>query len=139
MYGNSSWNKGKHIVEPCTDVDNYDFCPLKGGNENSSIGTDVKPGMWWHWVAVQDYPNFRFYLNGVEEVSQSATGTWKAGTQAVTIGTNTSFEAARSWDGYLDEARVLNVVKDVNWVKLEFESQKEGQKFVTLGPTRKRF
>jgi hypothetical protein len=26
----------------------------------------------------------------------------------------------------------MNVPKDANWIKLEFESQKEGQKFLTF-------
>ena len=34
-----------------------------------------------------------------------------------------------------NEARILNVLKDANWAKLEYESQKEGQKFLTFGPT----
>ena len=41
----------------------------------------------------------------------------------------------REWDGILDEARVLKVARDANWVKLEFESQKEGAKFLSFGPT----
>ena len=35
-------------------------------------------------------------------------------------------------DGSLDEARILNVVKDADWAKLEYESQREGQKLVTF-------
>ena len=40
----------------------------------------------------------------------------------------------REWDGILDEARV-QVARDANWVKLEFESQKDGSKFLSFGPT----
>jgi hypothetical protein len=52
----------------------------------------------------------------------------------VGLGNNTTWaDGRRSWDGLLDEARVLDVVKDASWVKLDYESQREGQKLVTLG------
>jgi hypothetical protein len=71
-------------------------------------------------------------------VSSSEGGTWTTGTKEVAIGNNSS-SMGRSWDGYLDEARVMKVVKDANWVKLEYESQREGQKFLTMGATQRRF
>jgi hypothetical protein len=47
------------------------------------------------------------------------------------IGNNSS-SLGRAFDGSLDEARLMVVAKDANWAKLEYESQKMGQKFVTL-------
>jgi hypothetical protein len=35
----------------------------------------------------------------------------------------------------MDEARVLGVAKDANWVKLDFQSQMEASKFLSFGPT----
>ena len=48
-------------------------------------------------------------------------------------------DRGRQWDGVLDEARVLNVVKDEHWIKLDYESRREGQKFLTFGKTESRF
>jgi hypothetical protein len=39
----------------------------------------------------------------------------------------------REWDGIFDEARVMSVAKDPSWALLEFESQKEGSKFLSFG------
>jgi hypothetical protein len=77
-------------------------------------------------------------LNSVLEVSSNEGNSWTTGTKEVAIGNNSS-STGRSWDGYLDEARIMKVVKDVNWVKLEYESQREGQKFLTHGTTQRRF
>ncbi len=143
-YGMPTWteNRGKNIVEICVEsVGGGDICPLKGGNANAWQGTDVAPGKWFHWVAIHNHPNVAFYLNGVLEVSSDEGGTWTSGAaKPVAIGNNSNAATGgRSWDGYLDEARVMKVVKDVNWVKLEYESQREGQKFVTLGATQRRY
>jgi len=32
----------------------------------------------------------------------------------------------------------MNVPKDANWIKLEYESQRDAQKFLTFGATTKR-
>jgi Concanavalin A-like lectin/glucanases superfamily/Domain of unknown function (DUF2341) len=137
-YGAADWddNMGKHIVESCTElVGGADLCPLKGGENAPWKGTDVAPGKWWHWTVVNDYPKIHFYLNGVEEVSLTSVDDWTSGAaKPVGIGNNTNHtDGRRSWDGYLDEARVLNVAKDASWVKLDYESQREGQKLVTFG------
>jgi hypothetical protein len=102
------------------------------------LGTDVKPGEWWHWTVVQDYPSIRIYLNGALEVENTDGGDWTSGTDnPVGIGNNTTWpDGRRSWDGYLDEARVLNEPRSDAWVKLDYESQREGQKLVTLGAVR---
>jgi hypothetical protein len=46
-----------------------------------------------------------------------------------------SLMGKREWDGIIDEVRVFSTAKDANWIKLEFESQKEGSKFLTFGQT----
>jgi hypothetical protein len=104
-------------------------------NDICAVGkTEVATGKWYHMVAVHDRPNIYYYLNGKLEAMDDEPAAWKSDpTKPVTIGTNASGPAARSFDGYLDEARILNVVKDANWVKLDYESQREGQTFLTFG------
>ncbi len=137
MYGSSSWgeNMNKHIVEMCAESKgNGDECAI---NEPPSKGSDVAPLKWFHWVAVFNDPTLTLYLNGVKEVS-AMSGGWKSDPQyPVGVGNNSQIPG-RSWDGYLDEARVMNVSKDESWIKLEFESQREGQQFVTYGMTQQR-
>ena len=42
-------------------------------------------------------------------------------------------DGRRSWDGLVDVGRVVDVVKDAILIRLVYESQREGQKLVTLG------
>jgi hypothetical protein len=44
----------------------------------------------------------------------------------------------RFWDGVLDEARVPKVPKDEHWIKLDYESQREGSKLLSFWKTRER-
>jgi hypothetical protein len=137
MYGSSDWgeNANKHIVEICAET--------KGGEDDCAIhakpadGSDVAPNKWWHWVAVINDPTLTLYLNGVLEMTVTS-GNWKSDPQyAVGVGANSQI-GGRSWDGYLDEARVMGVSKDASWAKLEYESQREAQKFSVLGSTQQR-
>jgi hypothetical protein len=130
FYGAADWteNKGKNIVEMCAEgTQSNDMCPVKPG------ATDVALGKWTVIHAVHDKPKLTLYLNGAQEATLSINETWKSdATKAVSIGNNSS-ALKRAFDGLLDEARVLNVSKDANWIKLDFESQKEGSKFVSFG------
>jgi hypothetical protein len=45
-----------------------------------------------------------------------------------------SLMGKRNWDGILDEVRVSNVARSADWIKLDYESQKEGAKLVSYGP-----
>ncbi|HET7722964.1 MAG TPA: DUF2341 domain-containing protein, partial [Acidimicrobiales bacterium] len=130
FYGASSWseNRGRHIVELCAEgTQSNDLCPVKPGT-----GTDVAIGKWSLIHAVHDHPRLILYVNGVQEATISANEAWKSdATRPVSIGNNSS-ALRRAFDGLLDEARVINVAKDANWVKLDFESQKEGSKFVSF-------
>ena len=66
--------------------------------------------------------------------AETFDGPWKSGDHAVGIGNQSQFPPqGRSWDGWLDEARVIGAVKSGHWVKLDYESQREGQKFLTFG------
>jgi hypothetical protein len=136
FYGSSSWdeNRGRNIVEMCAEgTASNDMCPVKPGT-----GTDVAPGKWTLITAVHDHPRLFLYVNGAQEATITANETWKSdATKPVSIGNNSS-ALGRAFDGLLDEPRVLLVAKDASWIKLDFESQKEGSKLVTFGETVKK-
>ena len=100
---------------------------------NSKTGTDVKPGTgWYHLLAFHEHPETSFYVNGKFEAKLTSNTTWKTNATAKVMIGNNSSNTKRSFDGYLDEARLMGVSKDANWAKLEYESQRAGQKFVTV-------
>lgn len=102
--------------------------------------TDMVTNQWFHFVGVHDHPKVRLYVNGVLDKEEIFNVPWRSDDHAVGIGNQSQFpDKGRSWDGWLDEARVLNVVKDEHWIKLDYESQREGQRFLSFGETGKRF
>ena len=128
-FGKAEYYGNRHLTESCLEsTAGNDVCPVNRG----PTATDCKLGSWYHILAVHDYPRTRFYVNGKLDAELTNNGTWTADNQAsVTIGTNpTSGQRNnRSFDGLLDEARLMLVTKDEHWIKLEYESQREGQKF----------
>jgi hypothetical protein len=132
-YGTKSWHKGVELIEMCVEQPpNADLCvPGK---------TDMVPGQWFQVVAVHDFPKAKLYVNGVLDKSDTFDVNWVSGDgHPVGIGNQSQFpEKGRQWDGWLDEARVLNVAKDDDWLKLDYESQKEGSKLLSFGKTQER-
>jgi hypothetical protein len=132
-FGIKSWHKPpRELVEMCVEqAPRADLC---------TIGkTDMALDAWYHFVGVQDHPHTRLYVNGKLDVEQPFDVPWTSGDHPVGIGNQSQFpQQGRSWDGMLDEARVLNVPKDANWIKLDYESQREGQKFLKLGKPQQR-
>jgi hypothetical protein len=119
-------------VETCAEgTVNGDLCPV-----NEKTGQLVTPNKgWYHLLAIHDRPKHSIWINGVKDAEVVDDGEpWKSDpTKPLAIGNNAS-SLGRSFDGIVDEARIMNVAKDANWIKLEYESQKEGQKFVTVPP-----
>ncbi len=120
---------GRNIVETCAEgTINNDLCPV------NTKGTDVAPGKgWFHLLAVHDHPKPPIWVKGLLQKEVPDDGEpWKSDpARPVAIGNNAS-RSDRSFDGFVDEARIMLVPKDANWIKLEYESQREGQKFVTV-------
>jgi hypothetical protein len=133
-YGIRSWHKPPaDKIEMCVEQPpSADLCVP--GN------TDMVTGQWFQVVAVHDFPRAKLYVNGVLDKSDTFDVNWISGDgHPVGIGNQSQFpEKGRQWDGWLDEARVLNVAKDDHWLKLDYESQKEGSKLLVFGKTQER-
>jgi hypothetical protein len=126
--GQASDYGGRHLTENCLQsAQTNDVCPV-----DRMDGTNAQAGTWYHILGIHDYPSTRYYVNGEFEAERISNTTWQTdNNRGVTIGNNASSQG-RSFDGFLDEARVMLVAKDVNWIKLEYESQREGQKFLSF-------
>ena len=133
-FGVRDWHKPPaELIEICVErAPKGDLCVVGKA--------DMVTGQWFHLVGVHDQPKARLYVNGVLDKEETFDMPWASGDHPVGIGNQSQFpQQGRSWDGVLDEARVLNVVKDEHWIKLDYESQREGQRLVTFGETRTRF
>lgn len=129
-FGIRSWHKPEaELVEICVErTPKGDLCGI--GKVDMALDT------WYHFVGVHDFPFAKLYVNGELDSATKFDEPWTSGDHPVGIGNQSQFPGkGRSWDGVLDEARVLNVAKDAHWIKLDFESQRAGQKFLTFGAT----
>jgi hypothetical protein len=127
-FGIRDWHKPPaDLVEMCVEQPpNADLCVVGK--------TDMLAGQWFQVVAVHDFPEAKLYVNGVLEKTSTFDVNWISGDHPVGIGNQSQFpEKGRQWDGVLDEARALNVAKGDDWIKLDYESQREGQTLVRLG------
>lgn len=133
-FGIRSWHKpAADLVEICVEqAPRGDLC---------AIGrTDMQLDTWYHFTGVHEYPHVKLYVNGQLEMVDKFAVPWTSGDHPVGIGNQSQFpDRGRAWDGVLDEARVLNVVKDQHWIKLDYESQREGQRFLKHGVTHRRW
>jgi hypothetical protein len=132
-YGVRDWHKpAAELIEMCVEQPpSADLCvPGK---------TDMVTGKWFHVVAVHDFPRAKLYVNGVLDKSDTFDVNWISDVHPVGIGNQSQFpEKGRQWDGWLDEARVLNVAKNDDWLKLDYESQREGARLLSFGKTQQR-
>ena len=88
-------------------------------------------------VATQDLKTLTLYVDGKRAASAGSFN--QNGPHGFAISHNMqansdALKGTREWDGIFDEARVMSVLKDANWALLDFESQKEGSKFLSVGP-----
>ena len=132
-FGIRDWHKPPaDLVEICVEE------PPRG--DLCVVGkTDMAVGRWFHFVGVHDFPKVRLYVNGALEAEETFDVNWISGDYPVGIGNQSQFpEQGRFWDGVLDEARVLKVPKDAHWIKLDYESQREGSRLLRFGEPQER-
>jgi hypothetical protein len=108
----------------------------KAPSDSCAIGPAAQAKVWLHLGIIQNKMQIRFFINGKQIASAGSTGT--ASPHALGIGQQSQYNEKRNWDGLVDEARVMSVEKNPDWMKLEFESQKEGSTFLSFGPTQTR-
>ena len=142
--GDNSWRVQKFGVRSwhTPPADLVEICVEKAPRGDlCAIGrTDMKLDTWYHFVGVHDFPHVKLYVNGALEMVHRYDVPWTSGDHPVGIGNQSQFpDKGRQWDGVLDEARVMNVAKDAHWIKLDYESQREGQKLVVFGRTHRRW
>jgi hypothetical protein len=125
----------KNITESCIEAPGgEDFCPVQGvakpGDDQGTAwkGVDIKNGEWHFLTQVLNGKKVSYYVDGDSAIAWSGGGNWVSGTEPVAIGNNAN--RARSFDGILDEARIQSVARGADWIKLDFESQKEGSKLL---------
>jgi hypothetical protein len=116
---NSSW-------ESCTKAPGSGhYCAISRTNR-------TMVNVWFHFTLVITRSNLTQFINGAQDGRTGNAG--RVSQHPFGIGQQTqSLMGKREWDGIIDEVRVSSVDRGANWIKLDYESQKEGQKFLTFG------
>jgi hypothetical protein len=128
--GDTSWTLQREGTtthfETCVRTPPYHSCAI------SKTATALNK--WFHFAITFAQPTITLYINGVRD-AMSTDPNWLMGDQPLGMGQQTqSLMGKRNWDGILDEVRVANVSRSADFIKLDYESQKEGSKLVSFGP-----
>jgi hypothetical protein len=96
----------------------------------------IEFGRWYHFAGVHDGRAVRLYINGRREGQGNAGSDHGSfGDHAVTLGFSLHrMMEQRFMDMIIDEARFTRDSKTDDWIKLDYESLKEGSTFVSFGP-----
>jgi hypothetical protein len=107
-------------------------------NQQCAIGAGMMTKQWVHFVLTRNGGSQTLYMNGARVAGGGAAN--RADNKPLGIGQQTQYldpvrhvNEQRSWEGILDEARVMNVVTSGDWIKLETQSQKPDSKFLIHG------
>jgi len=109
---------------------------LINGKSLSAKSSDVmKDGTWAHIVATHDGTTTRLFVNGVE--SNSTTG-WSlspsdtAGDDLL-IGQSSVSGYVSWWEGFLDEVRISDAARNLEWISTSYTNQQNPATFYTVG------
>jgi biopolymer transport protein ExbB len=98
------------------------------------IGKAMDLKKWYHFVVRRNGGSFQLFMNGAQVAGATAGNR----TKKVPLGFGEMTEwytypgEQRSWEGVMDEARVMNKAMSNDWIKLEYESQRPDGKFLTF-------
>jgi hypothetical protein len=135
--GDTSWTLQKVMYPAGTG---YQSCVFSGATNDHSCsynfaGQPLVTKQWLHFMLVLQDPRQILYINGKFN-SMRDDGQWRQGAHPLGIGNQSQILGGRrQWDGILDEARVMQVLRGPAWAKLEFESQKENPTLLKFGQT----
>ncbi len=142
---NSASNSGSTQYFFDTELSRCAFINLTGssipvfmyndGRSTNFTAPSWSANTWHHFVfAYNKTGNVqRFFLDGVEQTGSGATGTWgstSAGTNAY-IGNR--FDSSAGMPGIFDEVRTSNIIRPDGWYIADYNSQKAGSTFITVG------
>jgi hypothetical protein len=119
---------GGRTFEPCCWQGSYHMCAV--GKLQGQTGT------WYRFAAsFTRGSGIKFWINNAVDAEARDGSTMEKSPRPLVIANQTQGDTRRWWDGVLDEVRVTNGARSEAWIKLDYESAKEGQKFTTLGQT----
>lgn len=111
------------------------FMATTGGNSSYVGGPHVlSTGVWYYVTAVYSSAvGLIGYVNAASDGAGVANGALLTGAGQTEIGNDIGGVGLRFWDGLIDEVRISNIARSIDWITTEYNNQKSGSTFVSLG------
>ncbi|MCK5332416.1 DUF2341 domain-containing protein [Candidatus Parcubacteria bacterium] len=90
---------------------------------------------WYYVTATYSGSQVVFYVNGINAGSDNVSGTIDQTTYPLRIGwlDNAVVPNNRYFDGQIDEVRISNIARSVDWITTEYNNQSQPTEFYSLG------
>ena len=92
---------------------------------------DIDPGGWNHIAVTFDGIDIKGYVNGALDWTQNVPGTIDSSTNDFLIG-DWKNPTNKPMDGIIDEARVSNTDRSLEWIEASYLSQNDNFAFITV-------
>lgn len=118
-------------------TDGFSFVVNTPAVEN--LGSTVNPvaNEWHYVVGTYDGTTQTLYANSTAStlttVSQLVSGNINTNNYNLAIGENLQ-QTGRYWDGIIDEVRISNIARSLEWIEAEFLNQASPNTFMSFGP-----
>ena len=105
----------------------------------NNLGSTINPvrDEWHYVVGVYDGSTQTLYVNStastLTSISQAASGDISTNSFDIAIGENLQ-QTGRYWDGMIDEVRISDVARSLEWIQTEFLNQGSPSTFMSFGP-----
>lgn len=117
---------GGRTFEPCCWQGSYHMCAV-----GKMTG---QTGVWYRFAAsFTRGSGIKFYINNVMDAEAKDGSAMEQSPRPLVIANQTQGDTQRWWDGVLDEVRITKGARSADWIKLDYESTREGSKFLTYG------
>lgn len=102
-----------------------------GGTVSGTGTATITTGTWFHLALTYDSTvGLNGYVNGALDKNVAASGNLNTTAAVFTIGQDTN-TSGRSWNGPMDESRVSNIARPVNWILASYNNQNSPSTFLT--------
>lgn len=114
-------------------LDGFTFS-ADGPSGSEDLGSDVNPGRdeWYYVVGTYDGSTQKIYINGALNQQQARSGSIVTNSFDLAIGENLE-QTGRHWDGMIDEVRISDTARSLEWIKAEYNNQNSPDTFMSFG------
>ena len=122
-YGAGVYNDDKFLIE------------ARNTSHTQNVGSLITAGLWYYIVAVfESDTSKKLYRNGnnLEATLTDSVAFNAAAIDQVNIGKRSRMNDINMWDGIIDEVRISNTARSVDWIQTSYNNQKANSTFYSV-------